>query len=156
VIVENRTGATATSARTSSPSPRRRHTFLLSDVGALAINPSVYASMPFDPGEDFSPIVMVSYLAARAGGAPVGTGEQRQGADRLRQANPGKMNFVQLGTGRRAAPRGRRIRGAHRHQWAYHPLQGRLGGVTDVIAGNANVAVQRHARNLSVRERPGA
>jgi len=28
---------------------------LLSDVGALAINPSVYTDMPFDPAKDFSP-----------------------------------------------------------------------------------------------------
>src|SRR5882724_3774342 len=62
VIVENRTGANGNvGADFVAKSAPDGTTLLLSDVGALAINPSVYASMPFDPAKDFSPIVMVSY-----------------------------------------------------------------------------------------------
>ena len=62
VVVENRTGANGNvGADFVAKSAPDGYTFLLSDVGALAINPSVYANMPFDPAKDFSPIVMVSY-----------------------------------------------------------------------------------------------
>src|SRR6266581_166853 len=62
VIVENRTGANGNvGADYVAKSPPDGTTLLLSDVGALSINPSVYTSVPFDPAKDFSPIVMVSY-----------------------------------------------------------------------------------------------
>src|SRR3989441_8526447 len=62
VIVENRTGANGNvGADFVAKSAPDGYTMLLSDVGALSINPSVYTDMPFDPARDFSPIVMVSY-----------------------------------------------------------------------------------------------
>src|SRR3989441_8953373 len=62
VIVENRTGANGNvGADYVAKSAPDGYTMLLSDVGALSINPSVYTDMPFDPARDFSPIVMVSY-----------------------------------------------------------------------------------------------
>ena len=62
VIVENRTGANGNvGADYVAKSAPDGYTMLLSDVGALSINPSVYTDMPFDPARDFSPIMMVSY-----------------------------------------------------------------------------------------------
>src|SRR5258708_9972003 len=62
VIVENRTGANGNvGADYVAKSAPDGYTMLLSDVGALSINPSVYAGMPFDPAKDFSPVVLVSY-----------------------------------------------------------------------------------------------
>src|SRR5258708_10955688 len=59
VIVENRTGANGNvGADYVAKSAPDGTTLLLSDVGALSINPSVYTDMPFDPAKDFSPIVM--------------------------------------------------------------------------------------------------
>jgi tripartite-type tricarboxylate transporter receptor subunit TctC len=55
VVVENRTGANGNvGADFVAKSAPDGYTFLLSDVGALAINPSVYPDMPFDPAKDFS------------------------------------------------------------------------------------------------------
>ena len=62
VVVENKTGANGNvGAEFVVRSAPDGYTMLLSDVGAIAINPSVYPTMPFDPVKDFSPIVMVSY-----------------------------------------------------------------------------------------------
>src|SRR5258708_20290282 len=62
VIVENRTGANGNvGADYVAKSAPDGTTLLLSDVGALSINPSVYTDMPFAPPKDFSPIVMLSY-----------------------------------------------------------------------------------------------
>src|SRR5206468_12271630 len=62
VIVENRTGANGNvGADYVAKSAPDGATLLLSDVGALAINPSVYTNMPFDPAKDFAAVVMVSY-----------------------------------------------------------------------------------------------
>src|SRR6266852_1811614 len=115
VIVENRTGANGNvGADYVAKSAPDGTTLLLSDVGALSINPSVYTDMPFDPAKDFSPIVMVSYsphVLAVHPSVPVANVKELIAYAR---ANPGKLNFANSGTG--GAP-----------------------AVTDVIAGNANV-----------------
>ncbi len=140
VIVENRTGANGNvGADYVAKSTPDGYTMLLSDVGALAINPSVYASMPFDPAKDFSPIVMVSYsphVLAVHPSVPVASVKELIAYAR---ANPGKLNFANSGTG--GAPHLAGVEFAARTgvQWTYIPYKGGSAAVTDVIAGNANV-----------------
>jgi len=140
VIVENRTGANGNvGADFVAKSAPDGYTMLLSDVGALAINPSVYASMPFDPVKDFSPIVMVSYsphVLAVHPSVPVNSVQELLA---YAKANPGKMNFANSGTG--GAPHLAGVEFAARTgvQWTYIPYKGGSAAVIDVIAGNANV-----------------
>src|SRR5262245_4074338 len=140
VIVENRTGANGNvGADFVAKSPPDGYTMLLSDVGALAINPSVYTGMPFDPAKDFSPIVMVSYsphVLAVHPSVPVNSVKELIA---YAKANPGKMNFANSGTG--GAPHLAGVEFAARTgvQWTYIPYKGGSAAVTDVIAGNANV-----------------
>ena len=140
MVVENRTGANGNvGADFVAKSAPDGYTFLLSDVGALAINPSVYANMPFDPAKDFSPIVMVSYsphVLAVHPSVPVSNVKELIA---YAKANPGKMNFANSGTG--GAPHLAGVEFAARTgvQWAYIPYKGGSAAVTDVIAGNANV-----------------
>jgi tripartite-type tricarboxylate transporter receptor subunit TctC len=140
VIVENRTGANGNvGADYVAKSAPDGYTMLLSDVGALAINPSVYPDMPFDPVKDFSPIVMVSYsphVLAVHPSVPVNTVPELIA---YAKANPGKLNFANSGTG--GAPHLAGVEFAQRTgvQWAYIPYKGGSQAVVDVIAGNSNV-----------------
>jgi tripartite-type tricarboxylate transporter receptor subunit TctC len=63
VIVENKAGANGQRGRglTVTKAPADGYTPLLCDVGALAISPSVYTSLGFDPNKDFAPVTMVAY-----------------------------------------------------------------------------------------------
>ena len=140
VIVENRTGANGNvGADYVTKSAPDGYTMLLSDVGALAINPSVYASMPYDPVKDFSPIVMVSYSPHVLAVHPSVPVSNVQELIAYARANPGKMNFANSGTG--GAPHLAGVDFAARTgiQWTYIPYKGGSQAVTDVIAGNANV-----------------
>ena len=140
VIVENRTGANGNvGADFVAKSAPDGYTMLLSDVGALAINPSVYASMPFDPVKDFSPIVMVSYSPHVLAVHPSVPVNSVQELIAYAKANPGKMNFANSGTG--GAPHLAGVEFAARTgvQWTYIPYKGGSAAVIDVIAGNANV-----------------
>lgn len=140
VVVENRAGANGNvGADFVAKSAPDGYTMLLSDVGALSINPSVYSNMPFDPAKDFSPIVMVSYsphVLAVHPSVPVSTVKELIA---YAKAHPGKMNFANSGTG--GAPHLAGVEFAARTgvQWAYIPYKGGSAAVTDVIAGNANV-----------------
>ncbi len=140
VIVENKTGANGNvGAEYVARSAPDGYTFLLSDVGALSINPSVYPDMSFDPAKDFSPIIMVSYsphVLAVHPSVPVTNVKELIA---YAKANPGKLNFANSGTG--GAPHLAGVEFAQRTgvQWVYIPYKGGSAAVTDVVAGNANV-----------------
>jgi tripartite-type tricarboxylate transporter receptor subunit TctC len=140
VIVENRTGANGNvGADFVAKSAPDGYTMLLTDVGALAINPSVYPGMPFDPAKDFSPIVLVSYSPHVLAVHPSVPVKDVKELIAYAKANPGKMNFANSGTG--GAPHLAGVEFAARTgvQWTYIPYKGGSAAVTDVIAGNANV-----------------
>ena len=62
VIVENKPGANGnTGTDLVAKSPADGHTLLLCDVGALAITPSVYKKLPFDPSKDLRGVTMLAY-----------------------------------------------------------------------------------------------
>jgi tripartite-type tricarboxylate transporter receptor subunit TctC len=140
VIVENRTGANGNvGAEYVARSAPDGYTFLLSDVGALSINPSVYPDMSFDPAKDFSPIIMVSYSPHVLAVHPSVPVKNVQELIAYAKANPGKLNFANSGTG--GAPHLAGVEFAQRTgvQWVYIPYKGGSAAVTDVVAGNANV-----------------
>jgi tripartite-type tricarboxylate transporter receptor subunit TctC len=140
LIVENRTGANGNvGADFVAKSAPDGYTMLLSDVGALSINPSVYQNMPFDPVKDFSPVIMISYsphVLAVHPSLPVNSVKELIA---YAKANPGKLNFANSGTG--GAPHLAGVEFAQRTgvQWTYIPYKGGSQAVIDVIAGNANV-----------------
>jgi tripartite-type tricarboxylate transporter receptor subunit TctC len=112
---------------------------LLSDVGALAINPSVYPNIPYDVVKDFSPVGMVSYSPHAFGVHPsVPVNNVKELID-FAKANPGKLNFAISGTG--GAPHLAGIAFAQRTgiNWAYIPYKGGSQAVADVASGQANV-----------------
>src|SRR5260370_15117472 len=110
VIVENRTGANGNvGADYVAKSAPDGTTLLLSDVGALSINPSVYTDMPFDPAKDFSPIVMVSYSPHVLAGHPSVPVANLKELIAYAKANPGKLNFAHSGTGGAPPPPGDEI-----------------------------------------------
>jgi tripartite-type tricarboxylate transporter receptor subunit TctC len=104
VIVENRAGAGGNiGADVVAKSPPDGGTIVMGAVATHAINPWLYAKLPYDPIRDFTPItgvarvpnvlVMSPAVAARLGIASV--------ADLVAYAkkNPGKLNYGSGGTG---------------------------------------------------------
>ena len=140
VIVESRAGANGNvGADYVAKSAPDGYTLLLSDVGALSINPSVYPNMPFDPAKDFAPVVMVAYSPHVLGVHPSVPVKNVKELIDYAKANPGKLNFAVSGTG--GAPHLAGIDFAQRTgiTWAYIPYKGGSAAVADVAAGQANV-----------------
>lgn len=60
VMVENKAGANgAIAADTLLKAPADGQTLWLTSVGAVAINPSLYAALPYDPVRDLAPVSLV-------------------------------------------------------------------------------------------------
>ncbi|HEY6086475.1 MAG TPA: tripartite tricarboxylate transporter substrate-binding protein, partial [Burkholderiaceae bacterium] len=61
VIIENKPGANGNTGTDFVAKSTDGHTFLLCDVGALAITASVYSKLPFDPSKDLRGVTMLAY-----------------------------------------------------------------------------------------------
>lgn len=62
VVVENKSGAGGNlgSAEVAKQLPADGHTLLLAASGPMAVNPSLYKSMAFDPQKDLAPVIQIS------------------------------------------------------------------------------------------------
>ncbi len=89
VVVDNRGGAGGTVAtRAVAKAAPDGYTILLAYTGTLAINPSLYPNVGYDPRKDFAPIGVDRPAVERAGGAPLAAGPFGRRADRVRQGQP--------------------------------------------------------------------
>jgi tripartite-type tricarboxylate transporter receptor subunit TctC len=64
IIVDNRPGAgSIIGAQAAVTSPADGYTILLGDMSTLAVNPSLYKKLPYDPQKDFAPVTLTARFA---------------------------------------------------------------------------------------------
>ena len=142
IVIENKPGANGNvGADFVAKSPPDGHTVLLADIGALAISPSVYPTLPFDPTKDFAPVTMVAYsphILVVHPSIPVASVKELVA---LAKAKPGKLNFAISGVG--GAPHLAGVEFALRTgiDWAYIPYKGGAQAIADVAGGQADVTL---------------
>ena len=142
VLVENKPGANGNvGAEIVAKAPPDGYTLLLADIGALAISPSVYPTLPFDPVRDFAPVTMVAYSPHILVVNPAVPAATAQELIALAKAKPGKLNFAISGVG--GAPHLAGVDFALRTgvQWVYIPYKGGSQAIADVAGGQADVTL---------------
>jgi tripartite-type tricarboxylate transporter receptor subunit TctC len=140
VIVENKPGATGNvGADFVAKSPPDGYTLLLGDIGSLAISPSVFASLPFDPVKDFAPVVMVAYSPHILAAHPSVPAKNVQELVAYAKANPDKLNFAVSGIGGANHLAGIDFAQRTGIKWTYIPYKGGSQAITDVMGGQAQV-----------------
>lgn len=140
VIVDNKAGATGNiGSDFVAKAPPDGLTLLLTDIGSLAIAPSVFAQLPFDPVKDFAPVTLVAYsphLLAVSPGLPV---KDVRELIALAKAKPGTVNFAISGTGGANHLAGIEFALRSGIEWSYIPYKGGAQALNDVAAGQADV-----------------
>ena len=140
VIVEAKPGANGNvGAEFVARSAPDGYTLLLTDLGALAINPSVYPNMAFDPVKDFAAVNFVAYSPHVLGvhpSVPVNTVTELIAHAK---ANPGRLNFATSGLGGAPHLAGVDLALRSGSQWTFIHYKGGSQAVTDVAAGQANL-----------------
>jgi tripartite-type tricarboxylate transporter receptor subunit TctC len=142
VVVENKPGANGNlGADFVAKSPPDGYTLLLADIGALAISPSVYPNLPFDPVRDFAPVTMVAYSPHILVVNPAVPVNSMQELVALAKSKPGKLNFAISGVG--GAPHLAGVEFARRTgvKWEYIPYKGGAQAIADVAGGQADVTL---------------
>ncbi len=140
VLVENRPGAnTIIGAEAAAKSEPDGYTLFMGSSGSLAVNPSLYAKLPYDPARDFSlvtltassPLVLVLHPSV-----PVNSVKEL--ADYAR-ANPGKLNFASVGNGNPLHLAGELFKAMAGVQLTHVPYKGSAPALTDLLAGQVQL-----------------
>src|SRR5260221_543616 len=140
VIIENKPGATGNvGADFVAKSPPDGYTLLLADIGSLAISPSVFASLPFDPVKDFAPVVMIAYSPHLLAVHPSVAAKDAKELVVLAKAQPNSLNFAVSGIGGANHLAGVDFAMRAGIKWTYIPYKGGSQAITDVIGGQAQV-----------------
>lgn len=138
VVVENKPGASGNvGAGMVVQSAAEGHSLLLCDVGALAISPSVYKKLTFNPSKDLRGVSMLAYsphVLAVHPDVKANTLEEIVELSRKQQ-----VNFAVTAIGSAPHLAAVEIQQATDAKWAYVPYKGGSQAITDTIGGQCQV-----------------
>jgi len=140
VVVENKPGATGNiGADFVAKSPADGYTLLLADIGSLAISPSVFPTLPFDPVKDFSPVILVAYSPHILAAHPSVPANNVRELVALAKAKPDSLNFAVSGLGGANHLAGIDFAMRSGIKWTYIPYKGGSQAIADLMGGQAQV-----------------
>ena len=140
VLVENKPGSTGNlGADLVAKAPADGYTLLLADLGSLAISPSIFPTLPFDPVKDFAPVLMVAYSPHLLAAHPALPAKDVKELIALAKAKPGALNFAVSGIGGANHLAGVDFALRAGIKWTYIPYKGGSQAIADVVGGQADV-----------------
>ncbi len=144
VVVENKPGAGGnTGAADVAKAAPDGHTLLMGTVGTHAINPALYAKMPYDHVRDFVPITLVAGVPNVLVMNPVHA--QQNGIDSVAtliafaRQRPGKLNMASSGNGTSIHLAGELFKTMTGTFMLHLPYGGSGPALIDLIAGNTDL-----------------
>ncbi|MBP7646865.1 MAG: tripartite tricarboxylate transporter substrate binding protein [Comamonas sp.] len=138
VIIENKPGANGNlGAEFVARAQPDGYTWLLCDLGALAISPSVYTKLSFDPSKDlrgagmlaYSPHMLVVHPSVQANNLK----------ELVELSKKQDLNFAVTATGSAPHLAGVELARLTGAKWVYVPYKGGVQSVQDTVAGQTQV-----------------
>jgi len=140
VIVDNRPGAGGNiGSELVAKAPPDGYTLLMGTVGTHAINPSLYAKMPYDHVKDFTPVILVAGVPNVLVVNPSLPVNSVQELIAYGKANPNKLNFASSGNGTSIHLSGELFRTMTGVQMTHVPYKGSAPALTDLIGGQVQL-----------------
>jgi len=136
VVVENKGGANGNlGGEMAARSAPDGYTLLMSSGGMVAINPHLYAKMPFDPAKDLVPVASVArvpfYLVVRT----ENSAQDFKAFVADLKANPGKRNFGSPGIGSSPHLAAEMLKKMTGTDAVHVPYRGAAPALNDLLAG---------------------
>ncbi len=112
------------------------YTLVLSAVGPLAVNPSLYARMPYDVAKDFTPITLVASFQNVLIIDPKIPADTVSTLTKLAKESPGKMNYATSGAGSTQHLSGEMYNIQAGIKLTHVPYKGTMPALQDLLAGH--------------------
>lgn len=158
VLVDNRAGANGNvGTEIVARSAPDGHTLLFNGSGTLAINPSLYAKLPYDSVRDFAAISLIVVQPHVLVVHPSVPAKSVKNLIALAQAQPGKLNFASSGSGSLAHLAGEMFKSMARVEMVHVPYKGAAPSLVDLMAGQVHLvfssspSVMPHVKNHKLR-----
>jgi tripartite-type tricarboxylate transporter receptor subunit TctC len=149
VVVENRPGANglvgASAVASAAPDG---YTMLLTDRGALGINPSLYRKLPYDPMRDFEYVGIVTVASYVLVSDPRLPARSLAELVKLAKAQPGKLNYGSFGVASMAHLNIEAMKARLGVDFTHVPYKGAGPAVQAVVAGEAAITISSPAAVL--------
>jgi tripartite-type tricarboxylate transporter receptor subunit TctC len=140
VIVDNRGGAGGMiGVDLAAKSPPDGYTIVLGTIGPLAINPSLYAKMPYDPVKDLLPVTLAADALNVLVVHPALPVKNVRELVALGKARPRELNFGSSGPGATDHLAGELFNLLTGTRMVHIPYKGGAPAMIDLVAGNVQI-----------------
>jgi tripartite-type tricarboxylate transporter receptor subunit TctC len=140
IVIDNRPGAGGNiGLDAAAKSPPDGYSIAMGQTANLAVNPALYATMPFDPLKDFAPIALVSsqpLIVVVSSTSPYKSLKELVDAAK---AKPGQLNMGSPGNGTIGHVGGELFQRRAGVKFAHIPYKGAGPVVTDLMGGSVDV-----------------
>ena len=140
VVVDNRPGGNGDIGMLIvARAPADGHTIVLGYIANLAIAPSLYAKMPYDPVKDFQPLTQPASSPNVLTADPSVPANSLQELIALAKAKPGAVSFASTGVASVGHLTGELINNLAGIRMTHVPYKGSGQAVTDILGGHVQV-----------------
>jgi tripartite-type tricarboxylate transporter receptor subunit TctC len=110
-------------------------------IGTLAVNPALYAKLPYDPLKDFQPVTLVALIPNMMSVNPKVPAKTVKEVIALAQAKPGGLNYGSGGNGSAAHLATEYFKLMTKTDMTHIPYKGTAPAITDLLAGNISLVI---------------
>ena len=130
-------------------SPADGHTIVLGYIANLAIAPSLYDKMPYDPVKDFAPITQPASSPNVLTAHPSVQAKSLKELIALAKANPAKLSFASTGVASVGHLTGELINSLAGVRMTHVPYKGSGQAVTDILGGHVQLMFSGFSSTLA-------
>jgi tripartite-type tricarboxylate transporter receptor subunit TctC len=139
-VIDNRPGGgTLIGAELAARSAPDGYTLFVGITGTMAINPSIYRKLPYDPVRDFAPITMMANGPNVLVVHPSLPARSVKELIALARSRPGQMSYGSSGIGGAPHLAGELFKSMARVDMIHVPYKGAAPATTDLLAGHIQI-----------------
>jgi tripartite-type tricarboxylate transporter receptor subunit TctC len=153
VVVDNRGGAGGgIAAEVVARAPADGHTLFFGTTGTMAINPSLYTKLRYDPVKDFAPVSLMATTMNVLVLSPVVPAKSLADLVKLAKAKPGEVTYASAGNGSSNHLSGELFKSTTGIQINHVPYKGSAPAMVDLLGGRISMmfdTVAQQTQNIA-------